>query len=324
MAATSSSAVTRGIAWTKPPFRAAPGKRESFILDFANDPEQIVASFQPYYRTTLLSAETDPNKLHDLKAALEDAGVYREELVVTFVDQYLADVPRPQLDAMLDSCVAAYKELDEDGQILFKGSAKAFVRTYNFLSQILPWGNAGWERLAIFLTYLTPRLPSPKEEAAVGRDILDAIDMDSYRAEVKEAMTLALVDENIEVEPANVTGAGGKPDAEYDRLSSIVRSFNDIFADAGFTDADRVAKYVTGAMMDGLVGDEQLRRLAATTDSQNQRIEFDQALKALVNASWMDNWELFDRLDKDPQFKSAFGEHMYKLWAARVGQLGAG
>jgi len=301
--------------------RAAPGKKDTFVLDFANDPEQIVASFQPYYRTTLLSAETDPNKLHDLKSVLDEAGVYRDELVVDFVDRYLADVSREQLDAMLDSCVVNYKALDEDGQIEFKGSAKAFVRTYNFLSQLLPWSNADWERLSIFLTYLTPRLPSPKEEE-IDRNILDAIDMDSYRADVKTTMKLALEDEDAEIDPANVTSAGAKPEPEYDVLSSIVRSFNDVFADAGFSDADRVARQATGPMMDALVSNDQLRRIAASTDPQNQRIEFDLALKDSVNANWLDHYELFDKLDKDPQFKTAFGEHMFKLWAAKVAQLG--
>src|SRR5690606_22993689 len=141
--------------------RTAPGKKDTFVLDFANEPEQIIAAFQPYYRTTLLSAETDPNKLHDLKDTLDEAGVYREELVVQFADRYLADAPRPELDEMLDVCVENYKALDEDDQVEFKGSAKAFTRTYNFLSQLLPWTNAGWERLSIFLTFLIPRLPTP-------------------------------------------------------------------------------------------------------------------------------------------------------------------
>ena len=98
--------------------------------------------------------------------------------------------------------------------------------------------------------------------------------------------------------------------------------FNDIFSDANFSDGDRVAKQATGPMMDGLVGNEQLRRIAANTDQQNQRIEFDRALKDAVNVSWMDNWELFEKLDKDPQFRSAFGDHMFRLWATRMGQQG--
>jgi len=99
--------------------RAAPGKTDTFVLDFANHPDQIVVAFQPYYGTTLLSAETDPNKLHDMRATLDDAGVYEDALVTGFVDRYLEDVPRPQLDAMLDLCVERYRDLDEEEQVEF-------------------------------------------------------------------------------------------------------------------------------------------------------------------------------------------------------------
>lgn len=302
--------------------RAAPGKKDTFVLDFANEPDQIVASFQPYYRTTLLSAETDPNKLHDMKATLDGAGVYPDDLVADFANRYLADVPRPQLDAMLDHCVENYRALDEEEQVEFKGTAKAFVRTYNFLSQVLPWNNTAWERLAILLTYLTPRLPSPKEPE-VDRDILDAIDLDSYRAETKASINLAPDDEPGTLDPANPTGLAGEREREYDLLSAIVRTFNDVFADANFSDADRVARQATGPMMDGLVENAHLRRIAANTDPQNQRIEFEIALRDAVNAGWMDNYELFDRIDKDPQFRSAFGDHMFRLWAAKIAQPGS-
>ena len=74
------------------------------------------------------------------------------------------------------------RELDEDGQVDFKGKAKAFTRTYNFLASILPYTNAEWEKLSIFLTFLVPKLPAPVEED-LSRGILETIDMDSYRVE---------------------------------------------------------------------------------------------------------------------------------------------
>ena len=79
--------------------------------------------------------------------------------------RYLGDAERDELDPILDACVASYlKELEEDGQVDFKGKAKAFVRTYAFLSSVLPYGNAAWEKLSIFLNFLIPKLPSPKED----------------------------------------------------------------------------------------------------------------------------------------------------------------
>ena len=97
------------------------------------------------------------------------------------VELFLSKADRDQLDPILDVCVSLYREqLDEDGQVDFKGKAKAFLRTYGFLAAILPYANAEWERLSIFLTFLVPKLPAPIEED-LSKGILEAIDMDSYR-----------------------------------------------------------------------------------------------------------------------------------------------
>ena len=120
--------------------RAHPQKHDTFVLDFVNDADMIQASFEPYYRTTILSGETDPNKLHDLKADLDNYQVYDETQIEALVSLYLGGAARPTLDPILDACVAVYKEqLDEDGQVDFKSKAKAFVRTYNFLATVLPY-----------------------------------------------------------------------------------------------------------------------------------------------------------------------------------------
>ena len=98
------------------------------------------------YRTTILSDETDPDKLHDLKADLDRREVYTEFDVDTLAELYLGGADRDQLDPILDASVATYKDtLDEDGQVDFKGKAKAFVRSYDFLAPILPYTHADWE-----------------------------------------------------------------------------------------------------------------------------------------------------------------------------------
>src|SRR5215207_5782876 len=125
--------------------RAHPQKHDCFVLDFQNNSEAITFAFQDYYRTTLLAEETDPNKLHDLNAALDDAQVYSPEQVTRITELFLSGADRDKLDPILDTCVAVYKDtLQEDGQVDFKGKAKAFTRTYGFLSSILPFGNAEW------------------------------------------------------------------------------------------------------------------------------------------------------------------------------------
>src|SRR4030095_10940685 len=145
--------------------RAHPQKHDVFVLDFMNDAATIEAGFADYYRTTILSEDTDPNKLHDLMADLDYYEAYTNQQIDDFVALYLGNADRDRLDPILDACVATYKEqLDEDEQVDFKGKAKAFTRTYGFLASILPYAKADWERLSIFLDFLIPKLPAPKEE----------------------------------------------------------------------------------------------------------------------------------------------------------------
>ena len=192
--------------------RAHPDKHDVFVLDFMNDAESITEAFADYYRTTLLSEETDPNKLHDLKAALDGWQVYTPEEVDEVVRRFLGGAARDQLDPILDTCVARYLgRLDEDAQVDFKGKAKAFARTYEFLASILPYSNPAWEKLSILLNFLIPKLPAPKEED-LSKGILEFIDMDSYRVEKQAAQKIALPDEDGVVGPVPVAGGGHKPE----------------------------------------------------------------------------------------------------------------
>ena len=198
--------------------RAHPQKHDAFVLDFMNDADTIQEAFADYYRTTILSEETDPNKLHDLKAALDGYQVYADAEIDQLVTLYLGGADRDQLDPILDACVTVYKErLDEDGQVDFKGKAKAFERAYGFLASILPYTHAEWEKLSIFLNFLVPKLPAPVEED-LSKGILESIDMDSYRVEKKAAIHVQLADEDAEIQPVPTTGGGHRPEAELDRL----------------------------------------------------------------------------------------------------------
>jgi type I restriction enzyme, R subunit len=282
--------------------RAHPGKYDAFVLDFANDVETIEAAFSDYYRTTILSEETDPNRLHDLWARLHGAEVFGDPEVRELTRLFLDGAPREQLDFILDTCVATYNEqLDEDEQVAFKSDAKAFVRSYGFLSSILPYANPEWEELSIFLNLLIPKLPAPKEED-LSRGILETVDMESYRAEKRETIAIALEDEDAEVGPVPADRGGGRPEPELDRLSSIVKTFNDMFGDIDWDDSDRVARTV--AELPGKVAaDPAYRNAMANSDRQNARIEHDQALSRAMRALLRDNTELFKRFSDDPEFK---------------------
>ena len=293
--------------------RAHPKKHDVFVLDFLNDSETIRAAFAIYYRTTILSDETDPNKLHDLVAALDAHQVYEPAQVAELVTLYLAGADRDRLDPILDACVAVYKEqLDEDAQVDFKGKAKAFVRTYGFLATILPYTDAAWERLSIFLNFLIPKLPAPVEED-LSKGMLEAIDMDSYRVEKHAVQQLQLADAEATIDPMPPEGGGGRPEAELARLSSILRSFNDHWGNIAWSDGDRVRRLVSQDIPRSVEADPAYRNARRYSDKQNARIENDEALRRVVVGMMKDDTDLFRLFQDNPGFKRWLADHVFEM-----------
>ncbi len=281
--------------------RAHPQKHDVFVLDFMNNSETITEAFADYYRTTILSEETDPNKLHDLKTALDRHQVYSHEQIDAFVTLYLEGAERDKLDPILDACVATYKEqLDEDGQVDFKGKAKAFTRTYDFLASVLTYPNAGWERLSILLNFLIPKLPAPMEED-LAKGILESIDMDSYRVEKKAALKILLPDENAEIGPVPVEGGGRKGEAELDRLSNILKGFNEQFGTL-FADCDRIAKRIQEDIAPRVAADEPYKNAKQNTPS-TARIELNAALMRVMGPLLRDDTEFYKQFVQNESFR---------------------
>jgi type I restriction enzyme R subunit len=291
--------------------RAHPDKHDVFVLDFQNDVEGITKAFADYYRTTVLSEETDPNKLHDLKAALDGWQVYSPEQVDEISALFLGGAQRDKLDPILDACVAVYLErLDEDGQVDFKGKAKAFTRTYDFLASILPYSNPGWEKLSILLNFLIPKLPAPKEED-LSKGILESIDMDSYRVEKQALQKLLLPDDEAVIDPVPVAGGGRKADPELDRLSNILKSFNEQFGTL-FEDADRVARRFREDIAPKVAADPAYQNAKLNTP-QTARIEHDKALAKVMLELLKDDTEVYKQFVQNPSFKRFVTDMVFGL-----------
>ena len=291
--------------------RAHPKKHDAFVLDFANDVDTIQDSFADYYRTTVLADETDPDKLHDLKATLDGYQVYQQAQIDQLVELYLSGTDRDQLDPILDSCVAVYREqLDEDGQVDFKGKAKGFLRTYGFLASILPYTNAEWEKLSIFLNFLVPKLPAPVEED-LSKGILDTIDMDSYRVEKQAAQAIQLPDEDAEIEPVPTSGGGQKAEPELERLSNIIKDFNDRFGNIEWKDADKIEKVIAEELPAKVAGDRAYQNAMANSDKQNARIEHDKALERAMTELLADHTELFKQFSDNDSFRRWLSEMIF-------------
>ena len=291
--------------------RAHPQKHDCFVPDFQNNSEAITFAFQDYYRTTLLAEETYPNKLHDLKAALDAAQVYSPEQAQQVVGLFLGGADRDKLDPILDACVAVYVDrLGEDQQVDFKGKAKVFCRTYSFLSSVIPYSNAEWEKLSILLNLLTPKLPAPEEED-LSKGILEAIDMDSYRVEKKAAMKIALADKDAEIEPVPTDAHGHKPEPELDRLSNILKTFNEQFGTL-FTDTDRVAKRIRDDIAPKVAADVAYQNARENTP-HTARMAHDQALGKVMQHLLKDDTQVYKQFVENESFKRFVGDMVYAL-----------
>jgi len=293
--------------------RAHPQKTDTFVLDFMNDTDTIKTSFADYYRTTVLSDQTDPNKLHDLKGTLDGYQVYGLDEVQRLTELFIGGADRETLDPILDVCRDIYTDdLDEDAQVDFKGKAKAFVRTYQFLASILPFTNRDWEELSIFLNFLITKLPAPVEED-LSKGILEAIDMDSYRNEVMETMKLALANDDGEIDPVPTSGGGRKPEPELDRLSKIIKAFNDQFGNIDWTDADRIRQVIAEEIPGKVKADKAYQNAIKNSDKAAARLEHDRALQKVVIGMLSDHTELFKQFSDNPGFKKWLADTIFSV-----------
>lgn len=220
--------------------RCHPKKKDTFILDFANDPEDIQHAFQTYYKGTSLSHETDPNKLNDLIEIVEDANIYTDEDALEFNKLYWTSAPREDLDAIINRCVARFKdELSEEQQIKCKSAIKSYVRTYPFLAAVMPFISPEWEKLYHFYYYLGTKLPKLAIDDWT-EGLIESIDFDKYRIVEQEEVNLSLSDSNAEIDPVPVTIGGGKPEPQMESLSKIIEDFNTLYGGIEWEHADTV------------------------------------------------------------------------------------
>ena len=290
--------------------RAHPQKRDCYILDLQNNVEGVNLAFQDYYCTTMLSEETDPNKLNDLKGDLDRAQVYSQGQVDLFLDLFLSGADRQKLDPILDACAQQYVDaLDEDQQIDFKSKAKVFCRTYDFLAAVLPTVNAGWEKLSVLLNLLLPKLPAPKEED-LAKGILDTIDMDSYRVEKNTLMKIALADTEAEITPLPTEAGGGKPEPELDRLSSIIQSFNDQFGTL-FSDGDRVVRKLKQDIVPAVESDTSFRNAKKNTP-HNARTAHDQALSKAMQVMMTEDMQIYKAFVENESFRDWVKSNVFR------------
>lgn len=208
--------------------RTKSGKTDTFVLDFVNDPEDIVNSFQPFYTSTVLAGETEPDKLYDLQYEIESFTLFTEDHVDRFCKEFyrLTDTDE-KLHPIIDEVVDNWKALDnEDQQQEFKSKIQSFCRLYSYISQIINFTEVNWEKLYVFLRFLNKKLPKGKTETV---NILDSVDLGSLRIQMMGESNLSLEDKMGELYPMTQDGSGKVQEPDYNLLSHIIERINEVY-----------------------------------------------------------------------------------------------
>lgn len=290
--------------------RSHPLKKDTFVLDFANTAEEIEKAFKPYYESTILGEATDPNKLFDLQDALDNFQVYSREQVNEFSDKIIANVPIDLLHGILDISSAIFKnDLTEEQQVDFRAKVKTYVRLYIFLSQILPFENPYLERLYIFLNHLQNKLGG-ESSTDLAQGILDNIDMDSYRLQL-EATTNIVMEQGDDLKPIPTDMRGGTSEAEIDRLSNILQTFNDRYG-TKFEDVDKVRLMAESVAKD-VAQNQELITSIRHSDDQNARITSDKVVGQELLKHITTNFDLYKMYSDNKEFREDFSAMMFGM-----------
>jgi len=264
--------------------RTHPGKEETFILDFVNDRETILESFQDYYEATTTEEAVDPQRLYELQHELDEFQVYTASEIDGFaavfykLDNHKRLTDNARLNAWLDPAVDRLKalkanaqdEAGEERQEQFRGKLVAFQNLYGFLGQIIPFSDPDLEKRYTFVRMLRRKLPRP--DGAGPLDLGDDVVLQSYKLKLGEEGDLTLTVQGTgELPGPSYTGTGASKEAT-EKLSSIIEIINERFGTA--FDAD---DFVDGVKAD-LVSNEGLQQAAQANDKGNFAVPFREAL----------------------------------------------
>ena len=277
--------------------RTVEGKRGTMVLDFANEAEDIKEAFQPYYETTLLSEETDPNLLYEVQARLLDTGVFAEDDVASFAQVFFkAKVSQDALYAALEPSRKRFAELNDDEGREFRRQLSEYARLYAFLSQVLTFADTDLEKLYVFARYLHRLLPANPEELPL--EVRQNIDMESFRIEQTSQGQIALERQAQPLEPAGSKASTITQGEEMEPLSRIIEALNERFG-LNLGPEHRVTLEQIRSALDG---DEGLGASARANTRENVRLTFDPKVEDKIQEIVESNFDLYRRITDDPAF----------------------
>lgn len=278
--------------------RTAPGKDTTMVLDFVNDPEQVQADFQMYYGSNYmeLDDQTDPNSLYDVQHTIEAFNIIYQNDIETYAKLFFTKGDhKEKLQPILNEVVNRFKaELNEDQKVSFKANIKNFVRLYRFLSQIITFTDVQLEKYYVFLSDLFKKLPASPDALPI--EVLEEIDLDSYKLQHQFTIDLALQSNNTAMRGMTPGGDGKKNDEELEWLTKIIKVLNDTYS----LDLKEEDKVEFEKMRENIYANNELMSFFNTKNSKDNiqdkfNEEIDNELLNFINTKL----ELYNKLSED-------------------------
>ncbi|WP_125722618.1 type I restriction endonuclease subunit R [Flavobacterium ustbae] len=289
-----------------------------FVLDFFNSTEEIKKAFDPFYTATSLNKATDVNVLHEIKAVLDNIGVYEWSEVEDFVDKYFKKVDAQFLSPIIDVCADRFNndlELDESEKADFKIKAKQFVKIYGQMASILPYEVINWEKLFWFLKFLIPKLIIVDSSIDALDELLNSVDLSTYGLErVKLNSAIGLDDSESELDPQNPNPRGAHgTDKDEDPLDLIINSFNERWYQGwDATPEDQRVKFVSLAKSMQAHPDF-VEKYSENTDTQNREIAFKKIFDDIMSKERKKELDLYKKLTQDDAFRIAMQDTLKRI-----------
>ena len=292
--------------------RTHPGKQGTMVLDFANEADEIKQAFEPYYETTLLSEETDPNLLYEVQGRLLDVGVFTADDVETFARVHFdPKATQDRLYAALEPARQRFAGLDPDEGRDFRGQLTDYVRLYSFLSQVLTFADPDLEKLYVFARHLRRLLPPDPDE--LPREVQQNIDMESFRIQQTSRGRIKLERHGGPLEPAGSKPRGGGAVEELEALSRIIAALNERFG-LNLGPEHRVTLEQIRAALDQDAG---LDASARVNTRENVRLTFDPKVEDKIQEIVETNFDLYKRITDDPDFGRALKNFLFDDYIRR-------
>lgn len=293
--------------------RTAPGKEDTFILDFVNDRQTIFESFQPYYEKTIVTKEPDINHLFDLKHKLDEKQIFWQSEIEAFANIYfrpsgkLTTKDQAYLYAYIDPAIDRFKAIPtEDEKDEFKKSLRTWTNLYAFLSQIMPFVEPDFEKFYAYAKFLQTKLP--KRELSETLQLTDEIAMEYYRLQkVKEGSIDLVKGEDGEIDGLSEAGLIRAKD-EKATLSEIIDILNERFR-TEFEEADRLFFEQIEAE---LIQDDKLKTQAKVNKIDTFKFAFEDIFLNKLIERMEQNQDIFDKIIENKAFGSLVKELMMK------------